>query len=291
MGYKLRYSLHTILLSMVLLFNGCMDSNNPQDVSIYFVEALSEADLYNAKRLSNEVVKKKLDHLYNICSDYEIDIVTSSTLEIFNTLNRDKKFSISINKEMRAILNQEFQDKLHKEYGGLAKMTHQQKEEEIASVLEPVAQKVFGKYFREDIDYGISILDMDDLIEKVFMKAYWQKVIYGLEGSKLHALIQNLSSMYIINSAFDTPIECINKYTLFDKSIHDIGVLNIQQQKYGSLYTGGYKEETVVNLEVVKQDNKVVKMPISVEQIRQDWKVTKSDFVVLDNRTKKERYK
>ena len=288
MGY--RYVFSTMFISIGLFFSGCMDDNNPKDVSIYFVEALSEADLYSAKRLSNEVIKKKIDHLYNVCSDYEISIVTNSTMEIFNVFKKDRKFSITINKELRGILSQNFKNNLNKKYGSVSKMTHPQKVAEIASVLEPVAEKIFEKYFIPDVDYGISILDIDDLIEKVFMKVYWQMVIYHLKGEQLYKLVQSLSSMYIINSAFDTPIECINRYTLFDKSINDIGVLNIQKKKYGSLYTGGFKEETVVNLEVVKQDKKVVKMPISVEQIRQDWRVTKSDFVVMDNRTKKDRY-
>jgi len=256
------------LVTINLLFIGC-GSNTPKDVAIDFATALSDADIESINEMASSDMIKELDELREECNAPYIDKLREESARVFNLINHakvDKKYQEKMKKideEFRKNSlesKKEMQEELIKKYGALNRVPQDVLIEKSLPLLENYVEKMI-----EIVD-----IEMEEpkKIREILSRFITRNMMQSDKLSRhmfQDILFENIVRKYVKKHPQKITPKCVEKHTDFG-SIDSVNFIEERQKS---------PDKVDVRLEIIHEDGKSKKVLISVEQIKEEWKVSR----------------
>jgi len=255
-------------ISISILLSGC-GSNTPKDVAIDFATTLSDADIESINEIASTDMMKEINKLKEQCNTPYIDKLREESARVFNIINHEKmnkKYQVEmekINEEFRKNSlesKKEMQEELIKKYGALNKVPKE--------VLIEKSLPLVKDYIKKMI--GIMDIKMEEpkKVREILSRFMTQNMMKSDKLSRLmfqDILFESIVREYVKKHPKKITSKCVEKYTDFGS----IDSVNFIEEKQKS------PDKVDVRLEIIHQDGKSKKVLIGVEQIKEEWKVSR----------------
>jgi len=234
------------------------------------VNAISQANLEDAKELATEKIQQKIKRIPILCQKSETTTLADIAIPILNTMDQ-KERSGSYDKELNSYIQtfekelksvkQKFQTKMKAKYGSHTDISKVNREEVLNE-----GMKLFVEASTPLIEKEFELFDIKTKREKevkkiaaLFRISGRTKVTYG----NLNKLKGIVGKVLTENGSKPTP-QCIDKLTKYG-NIDDISIIEVITHA---------PDRSEVRLELVREDGKSKKVSIDVEKIQKEWKVS-----------------
>ncbi|PHS42234.1 MAG: hypothetical protein COB07_00405 [Sulfurovum sp.] len=261
----------TVLLSGILL-TGC-GADTPEDVAKTFANALSSADIDEAKEVSTENTQKEIDRLVGACNESYYSKLTDEAAKAFNILNSKESSRLVIETKMNEIMNdpdmkkemEEMMKSLTEQYGDVKKLPKEKQKELGVEMMEKFTAKYIKPVIGDIVDTLKIELDHPDEVKDILTKFIMTESMGRRNRfmSKRDVILQIVRDGNFENFKNVTP-ECVAKYTQYD-FIDSINFIEVENES---------ADEAVVRLELIDNKDKSSKVSVDVEKIKDEWKVS-----------------
>lgn len=261
----------TALLSGILL-TGC-GADTPEDVAKTFANALSSADIDEAKVVSTENTQKKIDRLAGACNESYYSELTDEVAKAYNTMNSKKNSELDIKTKMNEKMNNpdikkdldQMQKSLTEKYGDLKKLSPEKQKLAFKEVMDKFEAKYIKPMIGDIFDTLKIKVDHPDEVKDILTKFLMTESMGRRNRftSKRDVILQIVRNGNFENIKNVTP-ECVAKYTQYD-FIDSINFIEVKNES---------ADEAVVRLELIDNKNKSSKVSVNVEKIKDEWKVS-----------------
>lgn len=257
----------TALLSGILL-TGC-GADTPEDVAKTFANALSSADIDEAKVVSTENTQKKIDRLAGVCNESYYSELTNEVAKAYNIVNSKESSGLDIGKKMNdpdiKKEMEEMKKSLTEQYGDVKKLPKEKQKELAVEMMEKFTAKYIKPMIGDIVDTLKIELDHPDEVKDILTKFIMTESMGRRNRftSKRDVILQIVRDGNFENIKNVTP-ECVAKYTQYD-FIDSINFIEVKNES---------ADEAVVRLELIDNKDKSSKVSVNVEKIKDEWKVS-----------------
>lgn len=257
----------TALLSGILL-TGC-GADTPEDVAKTFANALSSADIDEAKVVSTENTQKKIDRLAGVCNESYYSELTNEVAKAYNIVNSKESSGLDIGKKMNdpdiKKEMEEMKKSLTEQYGDVKKLPKEKQKELAVEMMEKFTAKYIKPMIGDIVDTLKIELDHPDEVKDILTKFIMTESMGRRNRftSKRDVILQIVRDGNFENIKNVTP-ECVAKYTQYD-FIDSINFIEVKNES---------ADEVVVRLELIDNKDKSSKVSVNVEKIKDEWKVS-----------------
>jgi len=269
---KVRLVMGTVIITTSMMLSGC-GSDKPEDVAEKFVSALSSADIDEAKEVSSEETQKKIDRLVGACNGLYYKQLADEVAKAYNIMNNDKSSGLDIGKKMNdpdiKKDMEEMMESLTEKYGDLKKLPREKQKELQEEMMEKFTTKhiepMIGDIFdtlKIEVDHPDEVKDI--LTKFIMAESMGKRNRYTSKRNAINDIIRDGNFENLDNV---TP-ECVAENTQYD-FVDSINFIEVD---------GKSADSARVRLELIDKNDKSTKVSVSVEKIKDEWKVSDLPF-------------
>jgi len=263
---KVRLVMGTVIMSTSMMLSGC-GSDKPEDVAETFANALSSADIEEAKEVSTEDTQKKIDRLVRACNGTYYNELVDEVVKAYTAMNSDKSSKLKniMNKPDMTKNMEEMGKKFTEKYGDSTKLPREKQIEIAKKMMEEFSNKYIKPMISDVVDTLKIKLAHPDEVKDVMAKFIMNE---GMGKRNRYTSERDAIFKIIKDGNFENPDnvtpKCVAKYTEYD-FIDSINVIEVETES---------ADRASVRLELIDKNDKSTKVSVPVEKIKDEWKVS-----------------